>query len=98
MKIIIPVLLCFLISGCATVMDMGTHMNNVDQAVMHRKNIVGMTKEELVKEFGSGSQTSASYNGPHSYEHLTYRNTNYVNRETMNITLVDNVVQNVSYN
>ena len=87
-----------LLSGCATVAEMGTHMNNVDQAVMNRKNLVGMTKEELVKEFGSGSQTSASYNGPHSYEHLTYKNTNYVNNETMNVTLVDNIVQNVSYN
>lgn len=98
MKKIVPVLFCFLLSGCATVMEIGTHMNNVDLAVMNRRNLVGMTKEALVKEFGYGSQTNASYNGPHSYEYLTYKNTNYVNNETMNVMLMDNVVQNVTYN
>ena len=96
MRKIMPLLfVSFLLSGCATVMEIGTHMNNVDLAVMNRRNVVGMTKEQLVKEFGPGSQTNAAYNGPHSYEYLTY--TNQMGAR-MNVTLMDNVVQNVSYN
>lgn len=95
MKNLFMVIPSLFLCGCATVMEMGTHMNNVDLAVMNRRNLVGMTREQLVKEFGEGGQASASYAGNSTYERFQYTNSMGAR---MNITVVDGLVQNVTYN
>ena len=93
-KLICIIVLAMLVSGCATPFDWHRQFNNTRSAIASKQNLEGMTKNQVLKQFGKPSTSSIHYLPFGTIEDWTYEDPLY---GTMFIKFTDGVVSYAGY-
>jgi hypothetical protein len=89
------------VTGCAALDKIMIQDQNVTYAARNRKNLVGLTAEQLYDKYGEPNARRVSYSQAGTREELAYvyRNLNLPYETiTIRITMINSVVTNVYYN